>query len=193
MSEAKEKDRILAQIKAFTPIAGIDGLNKHLPDLERDGMVNVWSDEKGNPISVRLTQKGQMFSEGGGYCANARADKARRAKDALKSSAGRIVEAIIIAALTIIVAWWLNSRYGVSDSPVGSEQKVLNHDSTSLSLEQSLGLNADSTASRGKSEEACRDSSRSTLDKHSVGIPVKDISVRHSPVLDESKPTPSGR
>ena len=67
MSEAKEKDRILEQIKAFKPHNEIEGLNKHIYDLERDGYVTVWRDEQGKPISVRITQRGRNFLDSGGY------------------------------------------------------------------------------------------------------------------------------
>lgn len=41
MSEAKEKDRILAQIKAFKPHNEIEGLNKHIDELVNGGYAAV--------------------------------------------------------------------------------------------------------------------------------------------------------
>lgn len=67
MSEAKDKDKILAQIKAFTPHQQIAVLEKYLPELERDGLVKVWSNEQGEPIAIRLTKHGQDFIKAGGY------------------------------------------------------------------------------------------------------------------------------
>lgn len=65
MSEAKEKDRILEEIKAFKKPNEIAGLSKHLNDLERNGHVSVWRDEQGGLISVRITQSGKDFLDGG--------------------------------------------------------------------------------------------------------------------------------
>lgn len=67
MSEAKEKDRILAQIKAFKPHNEIEGLSKYLYDLERDEYVSAVRDEQGDLIIVRLTQRGRNFLDSGGY------------------------------------------------------------------------------------------------------------------------------
>ena len=67
MNEAKEKDRILAQIKAFKPYNEIEGLSKHIYELERDGYVSVVHDEQGGLITVRLTQRGKSFLDNGGY------------------------------------------------------------------------------------------------------------------------------
>ena len=72
MSEAKEQDRILAQIKAFKQPNEIAGLSKSLCDLERDGYVKAWRDEQGKLISVRLTKCGKDFLEIGGYSAKRR-------------------------------------------------------------------------------------------------------------------------
>lgn len=67
MSEAKEKDRILAQINSFTPHSEIVGLEKHLDELVRDGYVNVWRDEQGDIIDIRLTAQGKSFINDCGY------------------------------------------------------------------------------------------------------------------------------
>lgn len=67
MSEAKEKDRILAQIKAFKPHGEIEGLSKYLYDLERDECVSAVRDEQGDLIVVRLTPLGKNFLDNGGY------------------------------------------------------------------------------------------------------------------------------
>lgn len=75
MSEAKEKDRILAQIKGFKKSHEIVGLSKHLYGLEHDGHVSVWRDEQGGLISVRITQSGRDFLDCGGYSKVARKPK----------------------------------------------------------------------------------------------------------------------
>lgn len=67
MSESKEKDRILADIKAFKPLHEIEGLDKHLPELERSGLVKVWRNEQGKPITIRLTNKGKIFFNNEGF------------------------------------------------------------------------------------------------------------------------------
>lgn len=64
---ARDKDRILAEIKAYKPHNEIEGLAEVLPELESDGLVDVWRDEQRKPIMVRLSDKGQLFvSKGGG-------------------------------------------------------------------------------------------------------------------------------
>ncbi len=72
MSEAKEKDRILAEIKAFKQPNEIAGLSKFLYDLEGDGFIKVWRDEQNHPITLRLTEQGGRFLDSGGYSAKRR-------------------------------------------------------------------------------------------------------------------------
>ncbi|WP_300811558.1 hypothetical protein [uncultured Duncaniella sp.] len=67
MNSAKDKDRILAEIKAYTPHQQIEGLDKYLPELELEGLVDIWLDEQGKPITVRLNKCGQDFIKAGGY------------------------------------------------------------------------------------------------------------------------------
>lgn len=69
---AKEKDRILAEIKAYKPHGEIDGLGKALPELELDGYVLVWRSEQHTLINIRLTKKGHQFISEGGYAAQNR-------------------------------------------------------------------------------------------------------------------------
>ena len=57
MSEAKEKDRILAQIKAFKQPHEIAGLSKFLYEFEPEGHVKVWRDEEGVLRRVRLDKR----------------------------------------------------------------------------------------------------------------------------------------
>ena len=65
MNNNKEKDRILAEIKAFKKPCKIADLSKYLFDLERDGYVKVWRNEQSHPITVRLTPQGNAFLESG--------------------------------------------------------------------------------------------------------------------------------
>lgn len=193
MSEAKEKDRILAEVKAFKKPCEIAGLSKCLFDLERDGHVTVWRDEQGGLISLRITQSGKDFLDGGGYTALAEKEHNARIRKALLSPVGRIVEAVIIASLVIIVGWWLKDRYGISDSPECTDANVLINDSTSLSQRSSLGLNEDSVASRAKWSGVILDNAKSTLDNDSMRILEIETSAKHSNVRDESKAMPSGK
>lgn len=70
MSEAKEKDRILTQIKAFKPLNEIEGLSRYLYDLEQAGFVVVKYNGEKAPIFIRITTNGKVFLESGGYTAN---------------------------------------------------------------------------------------------------------------------------
>lgn len=106
MSEAKEKDRILAQIKAFKPHNEIEGLNKHLYDLERDEYVSAVRDEQGDLIVVRLTPLGKNFLDNGGYSKRIHSIKPKVKKSILwlrKEIWGLIMAilAAVIAALLI--------------------------------------------------------------------------------------------
>lgn len=193
MNAAKDKDRILAEIKAYTPHEQIAGLDKYLPELERDGLVNVRYNEQHSPIFIRITPKGEDFLRRGGFVSMVAKNKIGKLKHFLTSFTGRIIEAIIIALLTLITSWWVTNSYGLSDSPQCDEHIAEKNDSTFSSRLSSVGLNADSVASLGKSADTCRDSSLSTLDKHSTGIPSKEASAKHSSVRDESNPTPSGK
>lgn len=80
MSEAKEKDLILAQIKAFKKPNEIAGLSKYLYDLEHDGYIRVWRNEQSRPITARITEQGATFLENGGYAAMRRKSKSPAAR-----------------------------------------------------------------------------------------------------------------
>lgn len=67
MNTAKEKDIILAEIKAYTPHKQIVGLDEYLSELKREGLVKIWPNEQGKPITIRLTKQGQDFVKAGGY------------------------------------------------------------------------------------------------------------------------------
>lgn len=75
MTEAKEKDRILAQIKARKPHGEIAMLNRHLDELVKDGYVSGSFATDGSIIVVRITPKGKRFLDNGGYAAMRRKSK----------------------------------------------------------------------------------------------------------------------
>lgn len=110
MSEAKEKDRILAQIKAFKPHNEIEGLSKHLYDLEQDGYISVWYDTEKKPITIRLTNKGKAFLESGGYMAVKRKSKSpaawhRTLRKELWILVWAVTAGLIIAYLSKRLGW----------------------------------------------------------------------------------------
>ena len=106
MSEAKEKDRILAQIKAFKQPYEIAVLSKFLYDLERDGYISVWYDTEKKPITIRLTNKGKAFLDSGGYTARHKTE--RKSKLSAKAWAAiTFVLGIVLTELVHILAEWL--------------------------------------------------------------------------------------
>lgn len=106
MSEAKEKDRILAQIKAFKPHNEIEGLSEHIYELERDGYVSVVHDEQGGLIIVRLTQRGKSFLDNGGYSAK------MRLRPPNAKSVGKGLWAFILTVISGLIIAYLSKRLG---------------------------------------------------------------------------------
>lgn len=103
MSEAKEKDRILAQIKAFKPHNEIEGLSKYIYDLERDGFISVKYDTEKNPIIIRLTTDGKAFLDSGGYTTRHKTE--RKSKLSAKAWAAiTFVLGIVLTELMHILA-----------------------------------------------------------------------------------------
>ncbi|MDE6453371.1 MAG: hypothetical protein K2L27_04115 [Muribaculaceae bacterium] len=188
MSEAKEKDRILAQIQAFKPINEIEGLTKHLFDLEQAGFITVKYDAEKTPIFIRITTNGKAFLESGGYTRLSRAQTRRNAKGLVL----RIVENVAVALISGYAGWALRG-YTQSDNPECGEANRLIIDSTLWSSESQLGLNEDSVASRAKSLTESLESSASTLANDSIRILEIETSAKHSAVRDESKAMPSGK
>lgn len=107
MSEAKEKDRILAQIKAFKQPHEIAGLSKFLYDFEQEGHVKVWRDEQVVLISERLTQSGKDFLDSGGYSAKRRLiyPKVKSVGKGAWAFTSTITSGLIIAYLSKILGW----------------------------------------------------------------------------------------
>lgn len=109
MSEAKEKDRILAQIKAHKHHSEIVGLNKHIDEFVKDGYVSGSFATDGSIIVVRITPKGKRFLENGGYSAMGRKLKAPSARL-------RVIRkdlwGLILAILAAVIATYLSKRLG---------------------------------------------------------------------------------
>lgn len=108
MSEAKEKDRILAQIKAFKKPYEIAGLSKYLYDLERDGYVKVWRDEQSRPIDVKLTGNGKDFLDSGGYSALRNQKIKATALKAVKWFLATVIGAALVLITNLIISQWLS-------------------------------------------------------------------------------------
>lgn len=106
MSEAKEKDRILAQIKAFKQPHEIAGLSKFLYDFEQEGHVKVRRDEQGVLISVRLTQSGTDFLDSGWYSAK------RWLIYPKVKSVGKGVWAFALTVISGLIIAYLSKRLG---------------------------------------------------------------------------------
>ncbi len=109
MSEAKEKDRILAQIKAFKPHGEIEGLNKHIDELVKDGYVSGSFATDGSVIVIRITPKGKRFLDNGGYAAVRRKYKSHATwHKALRKD----LWGLILAILAAVIATYLSKRLG---------------------------------------------------------------------------------
>lgn len=188
MSEAKEKDRVLAQIQALKKPCEIAGLSKYLHGLERDGYISVSYDAAKAPITVRLTTEGKTFLDSGGYTRQSRA----QAKRSAKAFALRIIENVVVALISGYAGWALRGC-AQSPNPECGEANVLINDSTSLSSASQFGLNEDSVASRAKSLTESFDSSARTLANDSMRMLEMETSAKHSNVRDESKAMPSGK
>lgn len=95
MSEAKEKDRILAQIKARKPHGEIVGLNKHIDEFVKDGYVSGSFATDGSIISIRITPQGERFLENGGYAKNRRTEKRSKVKSELWNGLKFVLAAVV--------------------------------------------------------------------------------------------------
>lgn len=67
MTEAKEKDYVLAQLADNLPPHEVVGMTKYADALEADGNINILSSENGFIIRALITDKGVRFLESGGY------------------------------------------------------------------------------------------------------------------------------
>lgn len=110
MSEAKEKDRILAEIKARKHHSEIVGLSKHIDVLVEDGYVSGSFATDGSIIVVRITPKGKRFLENGGYTAARRKSKSFSAslkplRKELWVLIWAVIAGLIIAYLSKRLGW----------------------------------------------------------------------------------------
>ncbi len=198
MSAAKDKDIILAEIKACKPPGEIEGLHNMLYSLECDGMVDVLYDSEHKPIRIRLTRNGEDLIAKGGYAKM----RTKRAKSKICSSVARISEAVIIALLSGYFGWLLRgftqsgNTASLQAEPI--EQNSISEDSMALSTEASLLLKHDSVDNRAKSLTTISESSAKTLRIDSTCTPSSDTSAVHldkvpfSPAVGD-KSTPSGK
>ena len=99
ITSAKDKDRILAQIKARKHHSKIVGLNKHLDALVKDGYISGSFATDGSIITIRITPQGERFLENGGYAA---LDKAAR-KSKLSVKAWAAIGAVGGSVLTELI------------------------------------------------------------------------------------------
>ena len=106
MSEAKEKDRILAQIKAFQPLENIENLSKYIDELETSKYVHTAKEEGGGIVAVRLTGEGHRFFKNGGYRALAKSERKSRISARGWTLIGA-VEGSVLTELIHILAGWL--------------------------------------------------------------------------------------
>lgn len=67
MSEAKEKDYVLAQLANNLSPHEVSGMSKYADTLENDGNIKIVASENGFIIRALLTDKGARFLENGGY------------------------------------------------------------------------------------------------------------------------------
>lgn len=107
MTSAKDKDRILAQIKARKHHSEIVGLNKHLDEFVKGGYVSGSFATDGSIITIRITPQGERFLENGGYTARNKADR----KSRLSAKAWAVIGAVGGSVLTELVhrlAEWLS-------------------------------------------------------------------------------------
>lgn len=66
---SNRKDRILQQIIEHTHHSKIDEIDKHIYELESDGLVNVVRASDGSIITVNASPKTKQFLDCGGYTA----------------------------------------------------------------------------------------------------------------------------
>lgn len=103
MSEAKEKDRILAQIKAFKPHSEIVGLNKHIDELVKDGYVSGSFATDGGIITIHTTPQGERFLENGGYAALTKADRKSKLSAKAWAAIGAVGGSVLTELIHILV------------------------------------------------------------------------------------------
>lgn len=107
MNKAKDKNQILAEIRALTPLHQIAGLDLYLPELERDGLVEILPDEQSRPITIRLTKLGKSFLAGGGYKTARKAKRKTIVRRVLKWLLVVVIGGALTTAITIILTQML--------------------------------------------------------------------------------------
>lgn len=103
MSEAKEKDRILAQIKAHKHHSEIVGLYKHIDELVKDGYVSGSFATDGSVITIHTTPQGERFLENGGYAVLAKADRKSKLSAKAWAAIGAVGGSVLTELIHILV------------------------------------------------------------------------------------------
>lgn len=176
---AKDKDRVLREIKAFKKPNEIANLPECLYDLENDGLVKVAYASDKSIITIRLSPRGQQFLDSGGYSRT----KRTQVKSNVTKALWRIAEAVLIAIASGYCGWLLRGCT-LEDStapgrPEPSEHHSIKTSSIRLSLKSLFDLNVVNIANRAKSFTHISDNSASVLRKSSIRIPDIDMSAVH--------------
>lgn len=99
MTEAKEKDYVLAQLADNLPPHEVVGMSKYADELEADGHIKILSSEEGFIIRALLTDKGARFLENGGYTARDKSDR----KSKLSAKTWAVIGAVGGSVLTELI------------------------------------------------------------------------------------------
>lgn len=104
MSEAKEKDCILAQIKARKHHSEIVGLNKHIDELVKDGYASGSFATDGSIITIHITPQGERFVQNGGYTSRNKADRKSKLSAKVWAAIGAVGGSVQTELIHILVA-----------------------------------------------------------------------------------------
>ncbi len=104
MNEAKEKDCILAQIKARKRHSEIVGLNKHIDELVKDGYDSGSFATDGSIITIHITPQGERFVQNGGYTARHKADRKSKLSAKVWAAIGAVGGSVLTELIHILVA-----------------------------------------------------------------------------------------
>lgn len=105
MSEAKEKDYVLAQLAEHLPPHEVVGMSKYADELEADGHIKILSSEDGFIIRALLTDKGARFLESGGYTARHKADRKSKISAKAWAAIGAVGGSVLTELVHILAGW----------------------------------------------------------------------------------------
>lgn len=103
MTEAKEKDYVLAQLAQHLPPHEVVGMSKYADELEADGHIKILSSENGFIIRALLTDKGARFLESGGYTARDKSDRKSRLSAKTWAVIGAVGGSVLTELMHILV------------------------------------------------------------------------------------------